>query len=278
MSYQIYNLEMAEGKALTRLVMYLTVNLVKSGNALLLFLLLLNHVRLFVLAKLGYWEDQDFYSEIRLWNNLVGLITVDSGWIRHYRLEYPEPMDEFLKLVRTKFGIDKPEVLDVGSGPISRLREGTHKFKLYCLDPLAKEYSRILKMSKMKTDYQFVEGVCEELSRIFTKERFHLVYASNSLDHTRNPDMCIKQMFDVLRPYGILCIESYVSEGSHLGWYGLHQHDLMPVYSDLHLRRRKGEPQNITTNLSLRKIHFQRKTEERWFSIAWQKIPDNASR
>lgn len=102
-----------------------------------------------------------------------------------------------------------------------------------------------------------------------------MVYASNSLDHTKNPDVCIKQMFGVLRLHGTMYIEGYVREGSHHGWKGLNQSDLIPFCPHLYLRRKGGEIQNITKNLSLRKIHYKRKTEDRWFSIAWQKISNN---
>jgi len=278
MSSAIYTQGMAAGKALIRLVMHLSVKLIVSGNIFLLLRLMLNHFRLFVLGKLRYWGDQDLYSEIRLWTNVIGLIKVDKAWVAQYRLEYPEAMDKLVNLVKLEFEVDRLRALDVGSGPISRLRDGRDKFDLYCLDPLAREYRRLRKMSKMETDARFIQGTCEELDQIFTKEQFHLVYASNSLDHTRDPRRCIKQMFAVLKPCGIICIEGYVREGSHLGWYGLHKHDLIPIRPDLCLAGKAGKIANVTQALSLREVHFQRRVDHRWFSMAWQKIPDSSSR
>ena len=276
-SSAIYTQDMAAGKALIRIIVHLSVKLIETGNSFLLLGLMLNHFRLFVLGKLRYWGDQDLYSEIRLWTNLIGLIKVDKEWIAQYRLEYPKVLDRLVDLVRSEFRLDKLRALDVGSGPISKLREGREKLDLYCLDPLAREYCRLLKMSKMETNVRFIQGTCEELEQIFTKEQFHLVYASNSLDHTRDPRICMKQMFAVLKPYGVICVEGYVKEGSYLGWYGLHQHDLTPIRPNLYHSRKTGQTTNITQELSLREVHFQRSTDQRWFSMAWQKIPDGSS-
>ena len=269
---------MAAGKALIKIIVHLSVKLIASGNILLLCGLMANHLRLFVLGKLRYWGDQGLYSEIRLWTNLIGLISVNKTWIAQYKLEYPEALDRLIDLVKLEFKVDRLKALDVGSGPISRLRDGRDKLDLCCLDPLAGEYRRLLKMSKMEVNARFVQGTCEEMDQIFTKDQFHLVYASNSLDHTRDPRMCIRQMFAVLKPYGVLCIEGYVREGSHLGWYGLHQHDLIPIRPDLHLAGREGKTTNITRNLSLREVHFQRSMDQRRFSMAWQKIPNSSGR
>ena len=278
MSTAIYTRGMAAGKALIKIIVHLSVKLIASGNILLLCGLMANHLRLFVLGKLRYWGDQGLYSEIRLWTNLIGLISVSKTWIAQYQLEYPEALDRLIDLVKLEFKVDRLKALDVGSGPISRLRDGRDKLDLCCLDPLAGEYRRLLKMSKMEVNARFVQGTCEEMDQIFAKDQFHLVYASNSLDHTRDPRMCIRQMFAVLKPYGVLCIEGYVREGSHLGWYGLHQHDLIPIRSDLHLAGREGKTTNITRNLSLREVHFQRSMDQRWFSMAWQKIPESSGR
>lgn len=240
----------------------------------MLFQLLLNHVRLFVLSKLRYWGNKDFYSEIRLWNNIVGLITIDKQWITQYRLEHPQDIDQFIDILKQTFCTDSLKVLEIGSGPISKLRDGIGDFELYCLDPLASEYVRLHKIVKMKTNFKFIHGTCEELCQTLRKELFHMVYACNSLDHTEDPALCLEGMYSVLKPYGLLYVESHESEGSHLAWYGLHKYDLTPRNSDLYLGTKDGKVQNLTERLLLKKIYFQRKPEARWFSIVWQKMPD----
>lgn len=275
-SSKVYDMSMASGKAFTRIIAFLTLNLVRTRQTTVLVRLLLNHVRLFILARLRYWGNRNFYSEIRLWNNIFGLISADRRWIEQYRLEYPDDLDEFIGLLNARFRIDKPKVLDVGSGPISRLAKGIHKFELYCLDPLAREYDRLHRIIGMKVDFEFVEGNCEELDTIFRAESFHLVYASNSLDHTDNPALCIKCMSDMLKPDGVLFVESHEKEGSHHHWYGLHQYDLMLESPNLCLGTKNGTIQNITKNLPLKQIFFRRKTGERYFTVAWQKTASEA--
>jgi SAM-dependent methyltransferase len=198
---------------------------------------------------------------------------VDKRWIKQYRLEYPRNLDRFIGLLNSTFRVHKPRVLEIGSGPISKLANGIEKFELYCLDPLAREYGRLHRMIGMKIDFKFIEGTCEELDAIFRGGTFHLVYASNSLDHTDSPAVCIRRMFDMLKPYGILFVESHEREGSHQDWYGLHQYDLIPEAPNLCLKTKDGKAQNITKDLPLKQIFLWRRPEERYFAAAWQKIP-----
>jgi len=275
-SSQVYDMSMATGKAFTRIIAFLTLNLVRTRQTTVLLRLLLNHVRLFILARLRYWGNRNFYSEIRLWNNIFGLISADRRWIDQYRLEYPEDLEEFIDLLNARFQVHKSRVLDVGSGPISRLAKGIHKFELYCLDPLAGEYDRLHRITGMKVDFKFIEGNCEELNTIFRAESFHLVYASNSLDHTDSPALCIRCMSDMLKPDGVLFVESYEKEGSYHHWYGLHQYDLTLESPDLYLGTRNDGMQNITEDLPLKQIYFRRKPGERYFRVAWQKTTNKA--
>jgi ubiquinone/menaquinone biosynthesis C-methylase UbiE len=274
----LYRQDAPQGEALIGIVKYLATNLVKSGNLRILILLMLNHVRLIVLSRLRYWGKQDFYSEIRLWNNIVGLITIDRKWAAQYRLEYPQEINQFIHQLKQTFPQENLRVLEIGSGPISKLREGTADFELYCLDPLASEYTRLHRIVKMKTNFKFIQATCEDLCQTSRKALFHLLYACNSLDHTDNPALCLEGMYNMLKPRGLLYVESHESEGSRLGWYGLHKFDLTPKGADLYLGTKDGKVQNITAKLSLKKIYLRRTPKERLFSIVWQKIPKEAKK
>ncbi len=252
-----------------------TLPLVRSGKSLFLLLrLILNKFRYFVLDALGYFGEQDYKSEICYWEYAFWNHVFNGGDLQS-KLEYPRAIDEFAELTRDIFDVDKPRVLDLGSGPLSRLRDNTDGLEVYAVDPLAIEYSRLLKKYEIKSDIKLVKGTCEILGQVFRKEWFHIVYASNSLDHTMYPDLCIKQMYSMLKQYGVMYIESWVREGTQAEWKGLHQHNLVPIGDDLYLEEKDGCTKNITKDLSLKRVYFRMKKRQgkKWFSFAWQKLP-----
>lgn len=173
-------------------------------------------------TELGFWKKK---------------LTVEN---RDYSQSYHEKEMAFaLADVKANFGAtgNKVKVLDVGSGPRSRMTRGFDAglFDLAAVDPLADYYKR-----EFEGRGFLMAGKAEELSKLFFDGTFHIVYASNSLDHGESPMLGVANMMRVARPGGIVAVCGNEREGSRAHWEGMHQHNLW-VENDTLMWERKGE-------------------------------------
>ncbi len=122
----------------------------------------------------------------------------------------------------------KPRVLDIGSGPLSMFAYGSHQelIDLVAADPLADQYKELLDKYHYTLTYPLVKVFGEELASRFGEQSFDIVWIHNALDHSRDPQIVLKQMVKVLKPGGYLYVQGWSKEGTAEGWYGLHQHDI----------------------------------------------------
>jgi SAM-dependent methyltransferase len=117
------------------------------------------------------------------------------------------------------------KVLDVGAGPVSSMAvewEGRHVVTV-AVDPLAEEYSRALKKHGLVPLVRTRYGEAERLSEQFAADQFHLVHASNCLDHSYDPLEAIRQMLHVTMPGCFVVLEHAANEAEFQGYDGLHQ-------------------------------------------------------
>ena len=117
------------------------------------------------------------------------------------------------------------KVLDVGSGPVSII--GTqmpgNSIELTACDPLAEEYNSMLRAVGLdeRANIQKVSG--EDLSKVFKKNSFDIVFSANALDHSYAPLLCIQNMLEVCKPGGWVIIVAVENEGERENYHGLHQ-------------------------------------------------------
>ena len=154
----------------------------------------------------------------------------------------PGIRDEVINL-KKKFNVELLETLEIGSGPNSNLSYWVDKklIKVTAIDPLANIYNKMMK--KLKYTYPIVpiklKG--ENLLKSFKKERFHIVFAQNSLDHAEDPLKCFKNGYHLLKKGGLFFICTNIREGSRKSWAGMHKYDIYVENNVLFLENQKGD-------------------------------------
>ena len=178
-----------------------------------------------------------------------------------------------LNILSELFGEEsKPyNLLDVGPGPRTILIEGyrSNLYNLKGIDPLANEYKKLICGREF-----LVQGTGEHLDAIYPSQSFHMVYASNSLDHTEDPLRCFKNMVNATIVNGIVVIRSAIKEGSRLNWSGLHQHDLFVDNGKLMHSERYSEATDLTEGLPivLYSYHKSYSGNDNLFLIIYRKV------
>jgi SAM-dependent methyltransferase len=122
-----------------------------------------------------------------------------------------------------------PSVLELGSGPVSLLAWGVDQglIAVTAVDPLADAYAALLDRHGCSYPVRPRRGDGETLSGLFEDGTFDIAYSSNAIDHTASPRRSMEQLARTVRRGGIILCEGFEREGSHEGWWGLHQHDLV---------------------------------------------------
>jgi SAM-dependent methyltransferase len=163
--------------------------------------------------------------EISFWTNFFA--TKGLQWPDDYaaRLDLNTPIYPFyIQHLRTDdFSIAK--ILDVGSGPISRLgkvHNGT-RLDITACDPLADHYAQILAKYDITPPIRTVKAFAEDLSAYFGKNIFDLVVCTNALDHSFEPLRGIAQMLDVVKVGGTVLLEHLFNEAEAETYMGFHQ-------------------------------------------------------
>lgn len=166
-----------------------------------------------------------------------------------------------------------PSVLDLGSGPISCLQWAADhgKITLMAVDPLAGEYAKILDEHGIRIEPP-IPCAGEDLAELFRPCIFDLVFARNSLDHCESPRRCAESAAQVLRPGGLLVIESKIDEGTRADWRSPHAWNLRLAQGLLICESRDGAAANLLQGLPLQYRPEFESVGGEWFSAAWGKI------
>jgi SAM-dependent methyltransferase len=146
-------------------------------------------------------------------------------------LYFPQYMIDELRASHQKLG--RPlDALDVGSGPISRLRWGALQDLLHVtgVDPLLDIYDVILthhglnRLPAIRVD-RAVNSNAENLDSHVAASSVDFAFSCNALDHAVDPPAVIGQLARALRPGAPFALEFATREGSRQGWQQLHQFD-----------------------------------------------------
>ena len=113
----------------------------------------------------------------------------------------------------------------------------------------------------------------EEVSKLFPRESFDIIYSRNALDHAESPQECIDNAYNLLKQRGIIFLEGAIKEGTHQKWLGLHQHDLLPRDGQLLHYNKDGILTNLTRDLKLKCVYQEKKgtSPGDWYTIIFQK-------
>jgi SAM-dependent methyltransferase len=199
----------------------------------------LGRTRAAVLRRFGLLHNDwanSLPEEVQFWEN--ALANPLLHWIPAEFSQRTDPALPLQQELRDLLGQDcgpTVRILDVGAGPLTRLGKVWvgKTIEIVATDPLATEYDRILSEVGLKPLVRTVAVQGEMIAEHFSAGLFDLAYASNSLDHAKNPVEVIRQMGKVIKDGGHLYLWHFVNCGIGERYQGLHQWNFSGSASDL---------------------------------------------
>lgn len=170
-----------------------------------------------------YMWEAGIQSELDFWD----------AWFRTRGLRWPDAykarLDPNLHLQPRVADLlpkqNEIHILDVGAGPLTVLGKKSQgkNITITAVDPLAKQYDLILSKYNIQPLIRVCELDAENLDKKFLPNTFDLVFASNSIDHTYNPEKAILKMLEVVKPGCYVLLEHNVNEAENEHYSGFHQ-------------------------------------------------------
>ena len=197
-------------------------------------------------------------EELQFWENALK----DGLSAYQWRIDPELQLQDDLKRL-----IDAPpgavvRILDVGAGPLSSVGkkwEG-RTLQLIAVDPLAEDYRTMLTRLKIQPPVFTEAGHGEKLLDQFQENYFDIAYATNSLDHSYDPLLAIRQMFAVVKPQGYVYLWHFANVGVAEGYAGLHQWNFDIKHGDMILSNGRGIRYSLKTefkNVGTLECEFQ---------------------
>jgi SAM-dependent methyltransferase len=174
------------------------------------------------------WREKGVSHELDFWTRW--LTTKGLHWPEDYerRLDPDSQLDEPLIVERLSELGDDVSILDVGAGPLTILgkRYPGKSLRITPVDPLAREYDRLL--AEFGVEPPVRTGFCpgEQLLERFRLGEFDVAYARNSVDHSYDAAKVVHNMVALVRPGGYVLLRHVRREGEHMKYSGFHQWNL----------------------------------------------------
>ena len=174
------------------------------------------------------WRGKGVSHEVDFWTRWF--TTKGLYWPDDYRrrLDPDSQLDESLIVERLPELGEEVSILDVGAGPLTILgkRYPGKTLRITPVDPLAREYDRLLAGYEVEAPIrtEFCPG--EWLLKKFPPGGFDIAYARNSIDHSYDPAAIIRNMVTLVKPGGYVLLRHVRREGEHQKYSGFHQWNL----------------------------------------------------
>jgi SAM-dependent methyltransferase len=185
----------------------------------------------------GVADETNWWSE---WMETRG-----SEWPLEYadRLNPSYPLQSYVADT-----IDAPpgstiRILDVGAGPLSVLGKVFDQYiiELTPTDLLADAYNKILDRANVIPPVRTLRCSTELLPSMFSAGYFDIAHARNTLDHSYDPLLCIREMTKSVRQGGTVILVHHNDEAEHVSYEGLHQWNFHSKADDLVIWRPGSE-------------------------------------
>ncbi len=227
-----------------------------------------NMIFLILLSRLGLISPKNakakwklgIRSEIRFWDSYFR--TKGLEWSDTYNLRLdPNRLLQSRPAALLPKSLSKVKILDVGAGPLTYLgkKYDGKEINITAIDPLAKEYDRILDKYNVQPLLRTACLAAEDIKKEFEAETFDLVVARNCIDHAYNPESAIFDMIDVAKKGSYVLLEHRENEAEKENWRGLHQWNfsmdtngdfwIRSKYNEVNMNKKYSEICSITSEL-----------------------------
>jgi SAM-dependent methyltransferase len=191
-------------------------------------------------------------QEVEFWRNW--LATGGLQWPEDYRFRTDpdaEVDDPVLRDILEAVQQTKVSILDVGAGPITGVgfRYPGKELALTAVDPLAREYDRILSEHGLEPAVRTEPLHGEELLSRFEPGSFDVAFARNALDHAVDPFPIIENMVAVVRPGGFVLLRHAGNEAVTENYEQLHQWNFNERDGRCIVWRRPGRHRDVAAEL-----------------------------
>ena len=175
----------------------------------------------------GWRKTEGGEHEMIFWEGWISARAAQPDDDFRFRVNPARPLKDVLAQLLPAHQ-PQPTVLDVGCGPLSNIgiRFSGGEVQLMGADLLADGYLKILARHGILPNCDLVSCAGEDLILRFGRDRFDLVCAINSLDHSRSPVEVFWNMAGVCKPGGYLHLSHYENEGITERYTGMHQWNL----------------------------------------------------
>lgn len=166
-------------------------------------------------------------SEIDYWKTWFETGAMGHPEYLAERLDPRQPLHEWVTAFVSRVDADPVEILDVGSGPMSRLGK-MHPEKavnVTAVDLLADAFNVLIDRHGLKPPLRSRPCDAQKLTSHFGNRKFDIVHAENSMDHAEDALAAVRQMFAVTKPGGFTLLAHDENEGLTQHYSGLHQWD-----------------------------------------------------
>lgn len=236
----------------------------------------------------GYWRIQPLLRKMRFPSGIVWIFGVPEQlqtwreWIRQgaersesefcFRVDPSAHLQSEIGTLLDQMHVNEASILDIGAGPLTSLGKfwKGKRQRIVAIDPLALCYDEILKEHSICPPVRTIPGSAERLKPVFENESFDLIYAENSLDHTRDPIAALEDSFAILRPGGVIYLAHWINEGEREDYSGFHQWNFCSANGSFFIANENAGEVNITELFSgLAEI---RTKETRFLEKPWLEV------
>jgi SAM-dependent methyltransferase len=189
------------------------------------------------------WEN-GVQEEITFWDYWFS--SAGLQWPDDYKMRMDPDTELQEDLKELLSGIADPRILDVGAGPLTFMGKNIDRkpVTIIPIDALADQYDKMLSRHNIVPIIRTKKWDSENVADIVNQEeKFDLIVAQNTLDHSYDPLKAILAMPLCLKVDGTIYLRHYINEAERGNYNGLHQWNF--YYDNGLMIRSKNETFNV---------------------------------